>query len=71
MTDPASTSLTVSGSLPRLPAAKSLFSQHYLQARLPEHAEWGADPLPVFETVRAVRRGRLAQEDERSYAAAA
>jgi len=39
MTDATSTSLTVPGSLPRLPAAKSLFSQHYLQTRLPEHAE--------------------------------
>ncbi|MFZ1505331.1 MAG: hypothetical protein WAV74_00950 [Anaerolineae bacterium] len=39
------------GGLPRLPAAKSLFSQHYLQTRLPEHAEWTADPRPVFDTV--------------------
>ena len=54
MTDPASTPLTVPGSLPRLPTAKSLFSQHYLQARLPEHAEWAADPLPVFEAVRGL-----------------
>ncbi len=54
MTDATSTSLTAPGSLPRLPAAKSLFSQHYLQARLPEHAEWGVDPRPVFETVRAL-----------------
>jgi len=54
MTDATSTSLTAPGSLSRLPAAKSLFSQHYLQARLPEHGEWGADPRPVFETVRAL-----------------
>lgn len=54
MMDPASTPLTVSGSLPRPPAAKSLFSQHYLQARLPEHPEWAADPQPVFEAVHAL-----------------
>ena len=53
MTDSASTPLTLPpGSLPRLPAAKSLFSLHYLQTRLPEHAEWAADPLPAFEAVR-------------------
>jgi hypothetical protein len=52
MTDPASTPLTVPGSLPRLPTAKSLFSLHYLQTRLPEHVEWTADPLPAFEAVR-------------------
>ena len=57
MTDPASTPLTVPGSLPRLPAAKSLFSQHYLQARLPDHAEWSTDPLPVFGTVRQLWEG--------------
>ncbi|MGB3218879.1 MAG: hypothetical protein WBD79_15880, partial [Anaerolineae bacterium] len=45
------TNATAPGGLPRLPAAKSLFSQHYLQTRLPEHAEWTADPRPVFETV--------------------
>jgi hypothetical protein len=54
MTDATNMPLTVSGGLPRLPAAKSLFSQHYLQTRLPEHAEWTADPRPVFETVRAL-----------------
>jgi len=52
MTDATSTPLTASGSLHRLPAAKSLFSQHYLQTRLPEHTEWSADPWPVFEAVR-------------------
>ena len=52
MTDATSTPLTLPGSLPRLPTAKSLFSQHYLQTRLPEHAEWTADPRPVFEAVR-------------------
>ena len=52
MTDSASTPLAAPGSLPRLPAAKSLFSLHYLQARLPEHVEWAEDPLPVFEAVR-------------------
>jgi len=52
MTDPASTPQTAPGSLPRLPAAKSLFSLHYLQTRLSDHAEWTADPLPVFEAVR-------------------
>jgi len=52
MTDSASTPLTAADSLPRLPAAKSLFSLHYLQTRLPEHAEWAADPQPVFEAVR-------------------
>ncbi|WP_423226246.1 Eco57I restriction-modification methylase domain-containing protein [Candidatus Amarolinea aalborgensis] len=54
MTDSASTPLTAADSLPRLPTAKSLFSLHYLHTRLPEHAEWAADSLPVFETVRAL-----------------
>jgi hypothetical protein len=32
--------------------AKTLFSQHYLQNRLPDHDEWQQDPRPVFEAVR-------------------
>jgi len=52
MPDSVTTPLTVSGSRPRLPTAKSLFSLHYLQTRLPDHAEWTADSLPVFEAVR-------------------
>ncbi|MCX6032948.1 MAG: hypothetical protein NT169_27135 [Chloroflexi bacterium] len=52
MRDEISTPLTAPGSLPRLPTAKSLFSLHYLQTRLPDHAEWTEDPLPVFEAVR-------------------
>jgi hypothetical protein len=39
---------------PRPPAGKSLFSQHYLQHRLPDHAEWHDDPGPVFEKLRAL-----------------
>src|SRR3974390_3613353 len=38
----------------RPPAGKSLFSKHYLQQRLPEHAEWHEDPLPAFEELRAL-----------------
>jgi hypothetical protein len=46
--------MTAPDSLPRLPGGKSLFSQHYLQTRLPDHPEWAEDPAPVFETVRAL-----------------
>jgi len=31
---------------------KTLFSQHYLENRLPDHPEWGEDPHLVFEAVR-------------------
>jgi hypothetical protein len=31
---------------------KTLFSQHYLQKRLPDHPEWQEDPRAVFEAVR-------------------
>jgi len=31
---------------------KTLFSQHYLQNRLPDHDEWQEDPWPVFKAVR-------------------
>lgn len=54
MTQPPNTPQAPAGGFVRLPAAKSLFSQHYLQARLPDHAEWAADPRPVFETVRGL-----------------
>ena len=33
---------------------KTLFSQHYLEHRLPDHPEWGEDPRAVFATVRAL-----------------
>ena len=33
---------------------KTLFSQHYLETRLPQHAEWNEDPRPVFEALRAL-----------------
>jgi hypothetical protein len=54
MTDSSPAPWNAAGGLFRPPAAKSLFSQHYLQTRLPEHAEWSADPRPVFETVAAL-----------------
>jgi len=31
-----------------------LFSQHYLETRLPQHAEWADDPAPAFEALRAL-----------------
>ncbi len=34
--------------------AKTLFSSHYLETRLPEHPEWREDPRPVFDAVRAL-----------------
>jgi hypothetical protein len=54
MTDPISTPQMTPGRPSRLPTAKSLFSQHYLQSRLSDHPEWSADPLPVFEAVRSL-----------------
>jgi len=33
---------------------KSLFSQHYLEARLPDHPEWAEDPGAAFDAVRAL-----------------
>lgn len=67
MTDSVRTLLTASGSLLGPPAAKSLFSQHYLQARLSEHPEWAADPRPAFETVAVLweRVARLGRDVER------
>ena len=52
MTNFASSPLLVSSGQSRSPSSKSLFSQHYLQTRLSDHAEWSADPLPVFDAVR-------------------
>ena len=52
MTDPTTTQSPAPGDVPRPPAGKSLFSQHYLQTRLPQHPAWAADPLPTFETLR-------------------
>ncbi len=31
--------------------AKTLFSRHYLQTRLPDHPEWAEDPQPAFEAI--------------------
>jgi hypothetical protein len=45
---------TMTAPLDRLPAAKSLFSAHYLRERLPDHAEWSADPMPAFATLLAL-----------------
>lgn len=33
---------------------KSLFSQHYLETRLPSHPEWADDPQPAFDAVQAL-----------------
>ncbi len=33
---------------------KMLFSQYYLETRLPQHVEWDADPTPVYEALRAL-----------------
>ncbi|MGC9393267.1 MAG: Eco57I restriction-modification methylase domain-containing protein [Anaerolineae bacterium] len=33
---------------------KMLFSQHYLETRLPQHAEWNEDPAPAYEALRAL-----------------
>ena len=33
---------------------KSLFSQHYLETRLPGHSEWAEDPLAAFDAVQAL-----------------
>ena len=33
---------------------KSLFSQHYLETRLPGHPEWAEDPQPAFDAVQAL-----------------
>jgi len=33
---------------------KTLFSQYYLETRLPQHAEWSEDPAPVYEVLRAL-----------------
>ena len=52
MTDPTTTSPPTPGDGLRPPGGKSLFSQHYLQTRLPQHPAWAADPLPTFETLR-------------------
>jgi hypothetical protein len=32
--------------------AKTLFSQHYLDNRLPDHPEWAEDPAPALEAIR-------------------
>ncbi|RLC65941.1 MAG: restriction endonuclease, partial [Chloroflexi bacterium] len=32
--------------------SKTLFSNHYLENRLPDHPEWDEDAVPVFEAVR-------------------
>jgi len=41
-------------SRPRGGGAKSLFSDHYLRHRLPEHPEWGEDVAGPFEQLRAL-----------------
>ena len=33
---------------------KSLFSEHYLETRLPGHSEWAEDPQPAFDAVQAL-----------------
>ena len=33
---------------------KTLFSQHYLETRLPQHPEWNEDPQPVLDALRAL-----------------
>jgi len=46
---------------PRMQASgKSLFSQHYLETRLPGHPEWAEDPRPAFAAVHALwQKARL------------
>ena len=46
---------------PRMQASgKSLFSQHYLETRLPGHPEWAEDPRPAFAAVVAMwQKARL------------
>ncbi len=40
--------------------AKTLFSLHYLDTRLPDHREWAEDPRPTFDAVRALwQKARL------------
>lgn len=39
-------------SLPTTTSGKSLFSQHYLETRLPGHPEWLEDPQAVFDAIR-------------------
>ena len=34
--------------------AKTLFSHHYLENRLPDHPEWADDPRLAFEALRAL-----------------
>lgn len=36
--------------------ARTLFSRHYSETRLPGHPEWAEDPRPTFDTVRALRQ---------------
>ena len=51
---PPETTGPVSITPQRPPAGKSLFSQHYLQQRLPDHPDWHEDPMPAFEALRAL-----------------
>jgi hypothetical protein len=46
-------SLTAS---PMTTTGKSLFSQHYLDTRLPAQPEWLEDPQPAFEAAQALWR---------------
>ena len=41
-------------SVPTTTSGKSLFSQHYLETRLPDHIEWSEDPQSVFDAIRAL-----------------
>ncbi|MBN2472656.1 MAG: hypothetical protein JXN59_18170, partial [Anaerolineae bacterium] len=46
---------------------RALFSDYYLNTRLRDSAEWGEDPLPIYQQLHALLanvRARLAAEDE-------
>jgi hypothetical protein len=57
----------VSAPRPRGGGAKSLFSEHYLRHRLPDHPEWGDDvgePLAALRTLYEGKRGILPNLNE-------
>ena len=42
---------------------KTLFSNHYLEHRLPDHPEWAEDPRPAFEAIHALWQKALRHGD--------
>jgi hypothetical protein len=47
-----------------LSRAKTLFSNHYLETRLPDHPEWAEDPTSTFDAVRALWQRARAYGDK-------